>query len=300
MLRTSIRTPWLLVYWNAEGGSGGGTTPPAGATPPAGGGAPSADTPWYESAGVSADHKDWLTAKQFPDANTVVASYRSLESTIGRNRLAVPKDDADREAYDAIYNTLGRPGSPDDYRLKDGSTITGEAFKFMAPVFHAAGVSQKQAEAILGAYEGEASRLQAARETETKAEEERQIAKLEKEWGSNKAAYEDIASRAYRALGIPDETAAKIEQTVGYYEMMKLFHTIGSGMSEARLVQDGNKGTPNTGSSVQGLEAQRDAKFADPAFMAKYMHHDPSVRAPAIKEIEEIQIRIAEMRGGKR
>lgn len=281
------------VYFapEGEGGGSGAGDPP--------GGSEGAET-WYGKAGIAAEHHEWLAGKQFADANLAIASHRSLEGLIGRQRLAVPKDASDAEAYDAIYKTLGRPDKADGYKLKDGSKINGEAAKPFFALFHKAGISQAQADIVLGGYEAEAARLSAAAETERTNQENAQIAKLDAEWGSAKDANRDIAARAFRALGIDEATSDKIEGAIGYYATMKLFHAIGSGMSEASFKQDGNKGgAGNLGGSLEGERNKLQDKFKDKEFMARYMHNDPRVRKEAIDEVEVIQKRIADLTTGK-
>ncbi len=293
-----IRTIFPQLLFEAEGGGGGAETPaPAGEAPT--GGAPAADGPWYKQAGIADDHHSWLESKQFADMNTALASYRSLEGVIGRDRLAVPKDAEDQSAYDAIYKTLGRPDSPDKYELPENSKIDGDQWKAFAPIFHEAGVSQKQAAQILSAYEARATELHEAAEVERANQETAQIAALEKEWGSAHKANSDIASRAFRALGLDEATTDKVEQAIGYDATMKLFHKIGSGMSESRLIQDGEPGDQGAGTTLEGAQKKLDALLHDAEFSKRYHNSDPRVRQPAIEQVEAIQKQIAELKGGR-
>lgn len=279
------------VYFapEGEGGGGGGS----GNNPP-----PEPAT-WYGKAGVTAEHHEWLQGKQYADASTQIASHRALEAMVGRQRLAVPNDEKDVDAYNALYKTLGRPDKPDAYKLAEGSKISGDEWKNFAPIFHEAGLGQGQVDRILAAYEKRAIDLNTAAETERANEEGRQIAKLDGEWGSNNEANKDIASRAFRALGIDEAMSDKIEGAIGYYATMKLFHAIGSGMKEPAFHQDGQKGGKGgDAGTLQAAERQLKDKFKDEAFMTKYMHNDPRVRAAAIAEVEDIQKRIAQLKTG--
>lgn len=289
MLNTnwSIISGLRLPYFNTPNEG----TPPGAATTPPG----DTNTPWYQKAGVAQEHHEWLGSKQFADPSVMIASYRSLETTIGRNRLAVPNGKDDAEAYNAIYKTLGRPEKPEEYKLPEKSQISGDEWKMFAPIMHKHGASPEFVNELLTAYEGRAGDLAKAQETERAAEETRQITKLETEWGSNNAHNQDIAARAFRALGIDEETSEKIEGAIGYYATMKLFHSIGAGMGEARLLQDGNKGNTESG-GLAAAEQKLATMTKDPEFMARYQHHDPRVRKSAIDEMEEVQKRIADFR----
>lgn len=279
-------------------GAGGGTapgTPPEG-TPPA---IPE-NAPWYQKAGVAQDHHEWLHAKQFADVNTALTSYRSLEGVVGRERLAVPKDATDTAALDAIYKTLGRPDKWEDYKLPEGSKIDGEKWKTYAPVFHKHGASPALVNDIVTTLEAQAAEHAAAVEVERANAEKAEIAAIEKEWGSALEANSDIAARAFRALGIDEATSDKIEAAIGYAATMKLFHNIGSGMSEAKMHQDGTKGgNQDMGGSLEGVKRQLDAKLKDAEFLKRYQNHDPRVRKEAIDEIEALQKQIVEKGGVK-
>lgn len=280
-----------LPYFAAEGD---GSTPPAPN--------PASET-WYGKAGVAAEHHEWLQGKQFADPSIQVASHRQLEQMVGRQRLAVPNDTAeakDVDAWNAIYKTLGRPDKVDGYKWKDGTKLSGDELKFFAPIFFEAGLGQGQVDRILEAYEKRGGDMFTAQETERANEENRQIAKLDSEWGSNTDGNKDIASRAFRALGIDEATSDKIEGAIGYYATMKLFHAIGSGMKEPAFHQDGQKGGKggDGAGSLGALEAKLKDKWKDEAFMGKYMHSDPRVRKGAIEEVEVIQKQIAQLKGG--
>lgn len=292
MTLLALRALYPTYFEGEGGGSPGVVTPPAAA----------ADGPWYQKAGVAAEHHEWLHAKQFADPSIMTASYRSMEKLVGRQRIAVPNDTSeavDTEAWNAIYKTLGRPETADGYKLKDGSKITGDAFRFMAPVFHAAGIGQAQAEKVLGAYEAEAIRLQTAADTERKNIETADITKLDTEWGSKAEANKDIAARAFRALGIDAAISDKIESAIGYSATMKLFHAIGSGMKEPAFHQDGTKGGGmGEGGTVAGIQAKIKDKLSDKDFVARYTHPSPATRKTAIDEMEVLQKQAAQLAQG--
>lgn len=301
------------IYRNADAGAGAGGAPtgagagaagtdgaPAGGAGGNGGGAGqggAGDGTWYGKAGIAPEHHEWLGSKQFADPNLQIASHRSLETLIGRQRLAVPANAEDKEAHEAIFKTLGRPDKPEGYKLPEGSKISGDEWKNFAPIFHEAGISQAQAERILAAYEKRGGDISAAAETERANEEARQVAALDTEWGSAAEGNKDIAAHAFRALGIDEATSDKIEQAIGYQATMKLFHKLGSGMSEAQLRVDGGKGQQggDMGGTLETAKNQLKTKFDDPVFMAKYMNSDPRVRKGAIEEVEAIQKRIADL-----
>lgn len=290
MLKIRFMANDVVFYEQPGEGAAGGDPAPAG-DPAAGGGA------WFEQAGAAADHHEWLKTKQFADLNTQLASHRQLEQMVGRQRLAIPNDEKDEAAYNAIYKTLGRPDTGDGYTLAEGSKIATDDIGWLRQVAHENGISQKQFAALTGAYEKQALDAQAAAETEAGNMLAEQQANLKKEWGSKLEANEDLAARAWRALGIDEAVSTKLESVIGYDGFMKLFHQIGSGMGEAQLRQgEHGPGFSGGGTTLEAEKAKLDALFKDKEFMDRYQNHDPRVREPAIKQVEAIQIKIAELK----
>lgn len=278
------------IFLNVEGGAGGGSTVP----PPNPGTGAIDNTPWYQKSGVSAEHHEWLAQKQFADPSIAIASHRALESLVGRQRLAVPNGPEDQAAYDALYKALGRPDKADDYKLKEGSKLKPDEVKPFLPILHKHGASPKLVEELLDAYEGRGTALITAREQQLIARENAEKEELATAWGTKHDANMDIAARAFRALGMDEETTSQIEEAIGYRKTMELFHKIGAGMSEASFHQDGKPGShTGKGESLPELQAALSTKLADKDFRLRYNNHDPRVRAKAIEEVEDIQKKIA-------
>lgn len=276
------------IYLNtADGGAGGGGDPAGG------GGAPA---PWYAN-GVDAEHHEWLGTKQFANVNAALQSYRSLEGVLGRNRLAVPNGPEDTASYDAIYSALGRPNDAAGYTLKEGSTINAEEFKtHYAPALHKLGVSASQAQGLLDLVEQRESAIKAAKDAELAGQEAQQKTALSQKWGAQEQTNVDIASRAFRNLGLTEEQTDGIESVLGYQATMELFHKIGAGMSEGSFHQDSRAGGGNPNdNTVEAVQKQINEKMADPEFKARYRHDNPTVRQKAIAELEPLQIKLGEL-----
>lgn len=283
----NLRLPiYLRLYLEGEGvgsGGGGGDNPPPAET-------------WYQKAGVAQEHHEWLAGKQFADVNLAMASYRSLEGVLGRNRLAVPSGPEDQASYDAIYNALGRPKTHGEYKIKEGSKLDAKEFtEHFAPGLHKLGLSAAQVSGVLDLYEARGTALNDLKTSEAAARETREIEELDKAWGSNKDANMDIASRAFRYLDISEEETAAIEEALGYKKTMEIFHKIGAGMSEASFHQDGKPGQHGGGKTLEALQTEISAKLRDPEFKARYNHHDPRVRKSAIDEMEVMQRQLADL-----
>ncbi len=55
--------------------------------------------------------------KSFKDLPTVMKHVRSQAKMIGKNKIAVPGDDASDEEWDGVFKTMGMPDKPEDYKL---------------------------------------------------------------------------------------------------------------------------------------------------------------------------------------
>ncbi len=72
--------------------------------------------------------KDWapedigiVEKKAWKSPQDLFKSYRELEKTLGQDKVVLPKDGADAKEWDAVYNKLGRPDTPDKYTAPQGA-----------------------------------------------------------------------------------------------------------------------------------------------------------------------------------
>ena len=249
------------------GGTAGGPdngAPSAGAAP----------TDW--TSGISDDYKGMIAAKGWQDMNSVLQSYSNLEKLAKgdpNTLLRLPGEKADQKEWDAIYNKLGRPEKAEGYKLpfRDGAD---KAFKDWAgKTFHGLGLSQKQAEAIIKSYDelNDSVKKASLESLTTKAAEGR--AAIEKEWGAATKQNMEIARRAVREFGISSDIVDTLEEKVGYTEVMKFMHNIGT-----RLGEDNYAGGDNGGSFGAMTPAQAKYEISqlknDKAFTERYMKGD--------------------------
>ena len=96
-------------------------------------------------------------------------SYVSAAKMVGLDKnalLPIPRDDS-KEAWDAVYDKLGRPETPDAYNLdtyKDAADPT--ILKDWAGKLHSLGLNQKQVDGILGDFFGSTKAAKEAMEAE--------------------------------------------------------------------------------------------------------------------------------------
>jgi len=205
-------------------------------------------------------YKDEKALQNFQDMDGFVKSYLHSQKLVGSDKIPIPNKYATDQDWNAVYEKLGKPKSPDgyEYNLGKESKLDDNSLKAFSTEAHKLGLLPKQAQGIIKYYND----LAGASETEAnnKAEAGRTEAEknLRKEFGST---YNDRI------------TAAKKLAT----------STLGNEFLNNTLLQDGSK----LGDNPTVVKA-----FAD---LAAQMSEDNIVKgdAPAYMSNKEINRQIA-------
>ncbi len=240
--------------------SGGSVPPPAApaATPPAA-------TDW--TTGFNDDIKGYVQNKGWKDAGSLADSYRNLEKTFGvpaDQIVKLPKDMSDAKAMEEVYNKLGRPGTPNDYKIAGTEGGNKEFAEWAKNAFHGTGLSSKQAEGLVAKWNEFANKTS---ESEIKALETKSLAEetdLKKEWGMAFDQKVKEAKRSANEFGLTGDLFDKIEKAVGFSETMKLFSNIGSKLGEPEFVTGKSNGF--NAMTPSAAQAQIQALRSDPDF----------------------------------
>lgn len=217
----------------------------------------------------SEDTRNWITAKQFKDPGALAESYRNLEKLVGAGPdkiIKLPTDDKP-EAWNEVYNRLGRPEKADGYKIPVPEGGDANFAKTAAEWFHSAGLTQKQAETVAAKW-NEFAGAQAQGQAESmvvKGTEQRQA--LEKEWGAALEQNLGVAKKAAAAFGFDQATIDALQSAMGYDGVMKFMHNIGSKVGEDSFVSGagGNNGgvpTPSQATAEIAL-LRKDPDFAN-------------------------------------
>ena len=104
--------------------------------------------------GLPDDLKTEKALESIQDIPGLAKSYIHAQKMIGSDKIPVPNKYATDEDWQAVYNKLGRPETPDAYEfnLKDNSNIDENALKGFKETAHKNGLLPKQAEAIMNFY----------------------------------------------------------------------------------------------------------------------------------------------------
>lgn len=148
--------------------------------------APTVAKSWKET--ISEEFRNDPNISKFTEIDALAKSYINATRMIGQDKVAIPNENSTEDQWQEVYGKLGRPESPDKYKLETASDVVSldeGAIKSFAQNAHQLGLNNKQAQGILEFYKNsmEGSVQQARIDTETaqaNAEQE-----LRKEWGSN-------------------------------------------------------------------------------------------------------------------
>jgi len=149
---------------------------------------------WKEA--IPEDLRNDPNISKFTELEALAKSYINATRMIGQDKVAVPNNNSTDDQWNEVYNKLGRPESPDKYKLEVKSDVVpldDGAIKSFAENAHKLGLNNKQAQGILEFYKEsmEGSIQQSIVDTETaQANTE---AQLRKEWGR---AFDDNIKRA--------------------------------------------------------------------------------------------------------
>ena len=139
---------------------------------------------WKDS--ISQEFREDPNISKFTEIDALAKSYINATRMIGQDKVAVPNQNSTDDQWNEVYSKLGRPESPDQYKLDVKSEVAPldeGTIKSFAENAHQLGLNNKQAQGILEYYKNsmEGSAQQAQIDTETaQANAE---AELRKEWG---------------------------------------------------------------------------------------------------------------------
>jgi len=195
---------------------------------------------WKET--ISEEFRSDPNIAKFTEIDALAKSYINATRMIGQDKVAVPNENSTDDQWQEVYGKLGRPESPDKYKLEvqsETAPLDDTAIKQFAENAHQLGLNNKQAQGILEFYKNsmEGSIQQARVDTETaqaNAEQE-----LRKEWG--RSYDENIKKAGAIAKANMSEDILNMELKDGtrigdHPSVIKGFASIANLMSEDKLV----------------------------------------------------------------
>ena len=204
---------------------------------------PTVSKSWKET--ISEEFRNDPNISKFTEIDALAKSYINATRMIGQDKVAVPNENSTDDQWNEVYGKLGRPESPDKYKLEVNSDLVPldeSSVKSFAENAHKLGLNNKQAQGILEYYKNsmEGSAQQAQIDTETyqaQAEQE-----LRKEWG--RSFDENIkkagaVAKANMDAEILDLTLSDGRRLGDHPAIIKGFANIANLMSEDKMIGTG-------------------------------------------------------------
>lgn len=231
------------------------------------------DTPDWLS-GLSEDDRGYVGNKGWQDPESLLKSYRHLEEVLGARDggrgVVLPKDEGDQEAYDKVYEALGRPKAAEDYGLgelmADYPAADPGFMSSMGQAMHKAGLSTRQAHGLAQAFrEAEQAIMEQHRREHNEG-----VAQVA---GSFSPEDKRAAKSGFDFLGVSDQEARLIEQFLGVPRAAEVFKKIGRALGEDQAPAGNGAGDP-VGSSATAAKEKISALRADPLFSKRFLDGD--------------------------
>lgn len=240
---------------------------PATPTPPA---APAwlGENPDPELVG-HAQNKAWQSPADAAKA------HRELEKLFGADKagrtVTLPASE-DAPEWAMVWNKLGRPDSPDGYKLTVPEGGDANYVKAMAEAMHKAGVPMKAAQAIAEANNSYMATAMEAMTANQQAALEAEHNQLKKDWGSEYELRRTLAQRAAVNLGLDEGAIDQLEKIGGYSKTLKALAKMGDLLREHGAEGLGELGS--FGKTPEGATAERKQLMADKEWSKRAMNPD--------------------------
>ena len=218
-------------------------------------------------------------------------SYISAQSMIGKNKVAIPGENATDADKSEFYTAIGRPSTSIDYGLIKAEDWpedlpfhddVKEAFQDKA---YNLGLSKDQASGIFDWYTSlESDNFNSLTEQATNELNE-SIETLKTRFGNAFDERVDLANRAINQYGNDDLTAWMEETGLGNHpKMVELFSNIGNAMKEDGLLEGIGGGDKFTMTPDEALSEMENLHI-DKEFMDAYINANNTGHASAVKKM---------------
>lgn len=264
-----------------DGGNGGGGD---------GGGGP--QLPPLESV-IPEDLKGDSAFEGVADLPSLVKSYVNAQRMIGKDKVALPGENATEEELNEFYSKLGRPESPDKYGFKppeelpEGYSVQEELVKEFSEQAHKHGLTTAQAKHLFDWFVGkQASEYQAFNEHLSTSQQEA-VDSLKQEWGRAFDERVGLAKQAVAKFGGDELKTYLDESGLGNHpSLIKAFAEVGK-----LLKEDGAPpGSGSTSFTMSAEEARMEIAQlqANKEFMQQYNNDMNPGHKEAVERMQKL------------
>jgi len=212
--------------------------------------------------------------KETPDITTMAKRLVDANNFISKS-IRLP-DDGDTSGMDDLYNKLGRPETPEGYKidrpqLQEGQQYNEETEKSFLDAAHKIGLNSSQVNALMKWNQEQVSGMQA----QAIESNEEAAAGLRREWGN---AYKERIATVNDVLNqFADEDVR--ESVQGNPVLVKLLYDIGKNLVEGKAEGEGRISHTRTPEDAMKkiMELKRDPSFQKAYYDKRDATHDDAV-----------------------
>lgn len=220
--------------------------------------------------------------QSFKSVDDLAKSFIETKSLVGKKGLILPGETDPPEAWDPVYNKLGRPEKPEGYKYTPptGAKVDEKFLNEFKAQAHSMGMTQKQFEKLVGMrVEFEAKEQASAAEALTKYKQDGETA-LRKEWGAKFEEKMGTIAKMLKSFG------GDLPQDPKEYDtrIQKLLGTLAEHLSEDTIGNLGiTKGGVLTPEEATAKIAAIRADMKHPYNVANHPDH-----LKALKEVDDL------------
>lgn len=174
----------------------------------------------------SDDDSKYISQKGWKAPSDMLKSYRELEK-FSSNKVSIPKDE-DKEAWEKLYNRLGRPETADKYEIEADESIKASVQKLLFDN----GLSQKQGAELVKSYNALMAQQKEAFDTQFNEKSKQEKEAVIAEWGDDANKNSELMTRGAKLLGLDDDLLNNIEVSIGTKNFMQAMKKLGESISE--------------------------------------------------------------------
>ena len=216
--------------------------------------------------------------------------YVHAQTLVGMDKLPVPGKDSPPEAWDEVYNRLGRPDVPEKYELdeiKDNPTYDPEMEPSFRQKCHELGLNNTQVRGLQSWYAETGTEKTAEIEAAVEAAGDQAEAEIQKEWGGDYQQKLAIAKRGAQALGGPDLLSA-LEEGLGGAALYQIAYNYGSVVGDDSGLIGVGSGGGGVVLTPDQARAEIDKNLKDKDFAARYTDSAAPKHKEAVVEMRRL------------
>lgn len=191
---------------------------------------------WYSS--LNEEYRNHPSIQKFTDTNGLAKSYLSLESLMGQEKIPVPKNAEDSNAW-ALYNkAFNVPETPDKYNIKiEGiENLEEDALTGYKALMHKHHLSNDVAQELLTEHINAIKEYENVKQQQQQIEMEEATSNLKKEWGLKYEENLKTALNYLEKLSVDKEEFDYFNSKIGNdAKFIKLLSKMGNSISEGSL-----------------------------------------------------------------